>query len=75
MITAAVITAAFFINNITPFKNAANDSLQMPRQYKQIHFVLGKMNCLCFLWYVNIVHVAIVYDQFSYLIRLNARAA
>ena len=44
VVTAAVITAGprFFINNITLFKNAAKDSLSMPRQYKQIHFVLGK---------------------------------
>ena len=31
-----------FCCNITPFKKAAKDSLPIPRQYKQIHFVLGK---------------------------------
>ena len=44
--TAAVITATFlkYIICITPFKNAAKDSLPMPRQYKQIHCVLGKIS-------------------------------
>ena len=42
MTAAVVINAAFKIYNITPFKKAAKDSLLMPRQYKQIHFVLGK---------------------------------
>ena len=41
--TAVVITAALFFCNITPLKNAAKDSLPCPRQYKQIHFVLGQM--------------------------------
>ena len=30
--------------NITPFKNVAKDSLPMPRQYKQSHFVLMKIS-------------------------------
>ena len=34
VVYAAVSTAAFF-------KNAGKDSLPMPRQYKQIHFVFG----------------------------------
>ena len=49
VVTAAVITAAFFVNNITPFKNAAMDSLPMPRKYKQIHFVLGKISVFFYM--------------------------
>ena len=33
-----------FLDNITPFKKAAKDSLPMPQQYKQIHFVFGKIS-------------------------------
>ena len=51
-VTAAVITAAFF-NNITPFKNAAKDSLSMLRQYKKIHFLLGKIYYI-YIYYIYI---------------------
>ena len=47
--TDAIITAAI-IYNITPIKNEAKDSLPMSRQYKQIHFVLGKIS----LFFVSI---------------------
>ena len=35
---------SIYLKIITPFKNAAKDSLSIPRQYKQIHFVLGKIS-------------------------------
>ena len=46
VVTATVITAAFKNNNITPFKKAAKDSLPMPRRYKKIHIVLGKISLI-----------------------------
>ena len=46
----------FKIYNITPFKNAAKDSLPMPRQYKQINFVLGKI-----IHTQNIIHMNNLY--------------
>ena len=52
VMTAAVITAAL---KITPFKNAAKDSLPMPQQYKQIHFVLGKIYFSNFCFYTFLV--------------------
>ena len=58
VVTAAVITAAFLIDNITPFKN----SLPFQQQYKQIHFVWRKYHCFSVFIYKYI------YTYLSYLV-------
>ena len=62
--TAAVITPRFK-NNITLFKNAAKDSLPIPNNKKQIHFVFGEN---AYIYNVCIMYIVLYIQYTIYII-------